>query len=107
VTRKSTAEVILSRSVIPSPSVILSEAADSRRESAAQSKDPLRATATGGSKRSFCRVGATVKEFVWSGHSCPLAFDFALDLHREGHSFSFEPALSKRSAPKGAAKPQF
>jgi len=25
---------------------------------------------------------------MWSGHSCPLAFDFAFELDREGHGFN-------------------
>jgi hypothetical protein len=52
---------------------------------------------------------------MWSGHSCPLLLTFLDSLtkstktvahEREGHDFSFKPALSERSEPKGAVKPR-
>jgi hypothetical protein len=49
-------------SVLVHSPVILSEAADSRRESAAQSKDPFRANSFQGSKRSFYYACTTVEE---------------------------------------------
>jgi hypothetical protein len=42
---------------------------------------------------------------VWSGDSCPPAFDLAVDLDREGHGFSRgEKRLTKRTRPQPLRK---
>jgi hypothetical protein len=110
--------------------VILSEASDSRRESAAQSKDPFRASGARGSKRSFYQrvhnrgraaLQRRVKILMWgqpprlssgpavSGRSaapycgCPVSRVFGETRDSTAaHSEGFEPPKNLPRAPKRA-----
>jgi hypothetical protein len=58
-------------------------------------------------KRSDARVRRTLLSVAFDfaiDFDVDVAFDPNLEFDREGHGFSSEPALSKRSAPKGAEK---